>query len=250
MIRIEKLNVHYGAAHVVRDVSLDIARGESFALVGESGSGKSTVLKALAGQVRDWSGTVELGDTRLQPGRIERGLVRKVQMVYQDPYGSLHPRRTVDDHLDEPLHIHGIGDRDRRILHMLDAVGLARKFRFRLPHQLSGGQRQRVAIARALMLEPEILLLDEPTSALDVSVQAEILNLLKGLRAERGLTFLLVTHDLPVVSFLCDRLAVLKTGAIQEIAEVEQLRHRDLKSAYGRELMAAAEGMGSETIPA
>ncbi len=242
MIRIEKLNVHYGPAHVVRDVSLEVAKGESFALVGESGSGKSTVLKALAGQVSEWSGVVELGDRRIAPGRMDRKLVRKVQMVFQDPYGSLHPRRTVDDHLDEPLQIHGIGERDARILAMLDAVGLARKFRFRLPHQLSGGQRQRVAIARALMLEPEILLLDEPTSALDVSVQAEILNLLKGLRAERGLTFLLVTHDLPVVSFLCDRLAVLKGGQIQEIAGVHQLRERDLRSAYGRELIAACEG--------
>ncbi|MBB4066201.1 ABC transporter ATP-binding protein [Gellertiella hungarica] len=246
MIRIDKLNVHYGSAHVVRDVSLDIATGESFALVGESGSGKSTVLKALAGQIRDWSGTVDLGDVRLSPGKHPRELIRRVQMVFQDPYGSLHPRRTVDDHLDEPLQIHGLGDRDQRILSMLDAVGLARKFRFRLPHQLSGGQRQRVAIARALMLEPDILLLDEPTSALDVSVQAEILNLLKGLRAERGLTFLLVTHDLPVVSFLCDRLAVLKAGQIQEIAGVEQLRHRNLGSAYGRELVAAAEGVAAE----
>lgn len=243
MIRIDRLNVRYGSAHVVKDVSLDIASGESFALVGESGSGKSTLLKALAGQVKDWSGSVELGETTLAPGHVERGLVRKVQMVFQDPYGSLHPRRTVDDHLDEPLAIHHIGDRDQRILAMLDAVGLARKFRFRLPHQLSGGQRQRVAIARALMLEPEILLLDEPTSALDVSVQAEILNLLKGLRAARGLTFLLVTHDLPVVSFLCDRLAVLKAGQVQEVADVAALRAGDLRSAYGRELVAASEGM-------
>lgn len=242
MIRIADLNVHYGTAHVVRNLSLDIATGESFALVGESGSGKSTVLKALAGQVKHWTGQVDLGDVRLAPGKVDGSLVRKVQMVFQDPYGSLHPRRTVDDHLDEALHIHGIGGRDQKILAMLDSVGLARKFRFRLPHQLSGGQRQRVAIARALMLEPEILLLDEPTSALDVSVQAEILNLLKGLRAERQLTFLLVTHDLPVVSFLCDRLAVLKAGSIQEVADVEKLRQRNLASDYGRELTAAAEG--------
>lgn len=243
MIRIDRLNVHYGSAHVVRDVSFDVARGESFALVGESGSGKSTVLKALAGQVPGWSGSLHLAGVALSAGAYDRRLVRQVQMVFQDPYGSLHPRRTVDDHLSEPLSIHSIGDGDRKILAMLDAVGLARKFRFRLPHQLSGGQRQRVAIARALMLEPEVLLLDEPTSALDVSVQAEILNLLKMLRAEKQLTFLLVTHDLPVVSFLCDRLAVLKAGVIQEIAPVMALRQENLKSAYGQELMVASAGI-------
>ena len=138
-------------------------------------------------------------------------------MVFQDPYASLHPRRTIDATLSEPLAIHGIGDQGRRVEAMMDAVGLDRKFRFRFPHQLSGGQRQRVAIARALMLEPKILLLDEPTSALDVSVQAEILNLLKRLRREQKLTFLLVTHNLPVVSFLCDRLAVMRQGRIVEI---------------------------------
>ena len=172
----------------------------------------------------------------LQPGR-RADLARQVQMVFQDPYGSLHPRRTVDDTLAEPLAIHGIKGRDARVLAMLDAVGLPRRFRFRLPHQLSGGQRQRVAIARALMLEPRVLLLDEPTSALDVSVQAEILNLLKGLRAEKGLTFLLVTHDLPVVSFLCDRLAVLRAGRVEEAAAVATLRAAGLRSGYGRELL-------------
>ncbi len=163
-------------------------------------------------------------------------------MVFQDPYGSLHPRRTVDDTLSEALVIHGIPGRDAKVLAMLDAVGLARKFRFRLPHQLSGGQRQRVAIARALMLEPEVLLLDEPTSALDVSVQAEILNLLKGLRQDKGLTFLLVTHDLPVVSFLCDRLAVLRAGRIEEVADVADLRQGRLHSAYGQELVRNSGG--------
>ncbi|MEM9231447.1 MAG: ABC transporter ATP-binding protein, partial [Pseudomonadota bacterium] len=127
-------------------------------------------------------------------------------------------------------------DRDSRVLSMLDAVGLPRRFRFRLPHQLSGGQRQRVAIARALMLEPPVLLLDEPTSALDVSVQAEILNLLKSLREEKNLTFLLVTHDLPVVSFLCDRLAILNAGRIVETAGSAALRSGTLVSSYGQEL--------------
>jgi ABC-type dipeptide/oligopeptide/nickel transport system ATPase subunit len=137
-------------------------------------------------------------------------------MVFQDPYGSLHPRKTIDAILAEPFAIHGIGDGDRRVVAVLEAVGLDPRFRFRFPHQLSGGQRQRVAIARALMLEPRLLLLDEPTSALDVSVQAEILNLLKRLRREQGLTYVLVTHSLPVVSFLADRLAVMRQGRVVE----------------------------------
>jgi len=239
MISVQDLTVRYGDSTVLHGISLNVAQGESFALVGESGSGKSTILKALAGQVAEWSGQMVLAGQTLQPGRRAH-LSRQVQMVFQDPYGSLHPRRSIDDTLAEPLAIHGIAGRDARVLAMLDAVGLPRRFRFRLPHQLSGGQRQRVAIARALMLEPPVLLLDEPTSALDVSVQAEILNLLKGLRAEKGLTFLLVTHDLPVVSFLCDRLAVLRAGRIVEQAEVATLRAGKLVSAYGRELLESS----------
>ena len=162
-------------------------------------------------------------------------------MVFQDPYGSLHPRKTIDATLSEPLAIHGIGEQGRRVEAMMESVGLDRRFRFRFPHQLSGGQRQRVAIARALMLEPKLLLLDEPTSALDVSVQAEILNLLKRLRREQKLTFLLVTHNLPVVSFLCDRLAVMRHGRIVEIAGVDQLRHGTLADQYSRQLLELSQ---------
>jgi ABC-type dipeptide/oligopeptide/nickel transport system ATPase subunit len=237
VIELENLSVFYGGTPVVRDVSFAVGKGESFALVGESGSGKSTILKALAGQVPEWTGRMRLGGHDLSRRR-DPALVRLCQMVFQDPYGSLHPRRTVDDTLSEPLAIHRIGGRDAAVLAALDAVGLARRFRFRLPHQLSGGQRQRVAIARALMLKPEVLLLDEPTSALDVSVQAEILNLLKGLREEFGLTYLLVTHDLPIVSFLCDRLGVLRAGRLEEVTPVAALRAGQLTSAYGQELMA------------
>jgi ABC-type dipeptide/oligopeptide/nickel transport system ATPase subunit len=241
MIDIANLTVRFNGTPVVHGVSFSVDKGESFALVGESGSGKSTILKAIAGQARDWSGGITLGGEAL--GRVRsRAFVRRVQMVFQDPYGSLHPRRTVDDTLSEPLAVHGLPDRDARVLAMLDAVGLSRKFRFRLPHQLSGGQRQRVAIARALMLEPEVLLLDEPTSALDVSVQAEILNLLADLREQRGLTFLLVTHDLPIVSFLCDRLGVLRRGRLEEITPTAQLRAGRLSSAYGAELITRSGG--------
>jgi ABC-type dipeptide/oligopeptide/nickel transport system ATPase subunit len=237
VISVDNLTVRFGGTAVLHGVSFDVSEGESFALVGESGSGKSTILKALAAQVDDWNGALNLAGETLQPG-LRAPLARKVQMVFQDPYGSLHPRRTVDDTLSEPLVIHGLEGRDSRVLEMLDAVGLPRRFRFRLPHQLSGGQRQRVAIARALMLDPPVLLLDEPTSALDVSIQAEILNLLKRLRKEKGLTFLIVTHDLAVVSFLCDRLAILRRGEIVELAVADDLRAQRLKSDYGKELLA------------
>lgn len=237
MIAMEHVSVRYGQTLVVRDLTLSIAKGESFALVGESGSGKSTVLKVLSGQNREWSGAVTVAGQAISPA--ERLSPRLVQMVFQDPYGSLHPRKTVDETLSEPLRIHAMPDRAERVVAMLDAVGLATRFRFRLPHQLSGGQRQRVAIARALMLEPQILLLDEPTSALDVSVQAEVLNLLKSLREERGLTYLVVTHDLPVVSYLCDRLGLLRAGQLQEVAPVEALKRGQLASAYGQELLVS-----------
>lgn len=235
MISVRNLSVSFGDTQVLHDVSFEVAAGESFALVGESGSGKSTILKALAGQLKVWSGELNILD-QPQGAGSKTALARKVQMVFQDPYGSLHPRRTIYDTLSEPLVIHREANRDQRVLEMLDAVGLPRRFRFRLPHQLSGGQRQRVAIARALMLDPPVLLLDEPTSALDVSVQAEILNLLKGLREEKGLTFLLVTHDLPVVSFLCDRLAILRAGQVEETTDVATLRLGAFSSVYGQEL--------------
>lgn len=243
-IKLDNLDISYGDTKVVHGVSLDIAEGESFALVGESGSGKSTILRAIAGLAPDWTGSISvLGQARSHG--VDRAVARQVQMVFQDPYGSLHPRKTIDATLTEPLAIHGIGNRDQRVEQVLAQVGLDRRFRFRFPHQLSGGQRQRVAIARALMLEPKVLLLDEPTSALDVSVQAEILNLLKRLRREQGLTYLVVTHNLPVVSFLCDRLAVMRFGRIVEVADVAQLKHGALVEPYSKELLAATEGRSS-----
>jgi ABC-type dipeptide/oligopeptide/nickel transport system ATPase subunit len=237
-IDLQNLDISYGDTKVVHGVDLAIAEGESFALVGESGSGKSTILRAIAGLAPDWTGGISiLGKARSH--RVDRAVSGQVQMVFQDPYGSLHPRKTIDAALSEPLAIHGIGNRGERVEAVLRDVGLDQQFRFRFPHQLSGGQRQRVAIARALMLGPKIMLLDEPTSALDVSVQAEILNLLKRLRREQGLTYLLVTHNLPVVSFLCDRLAVMRQGRIVEIADVAQLKSGSLEDPYSRELLAA-----------
>ena len=214
MIRVDDLTVRYGPSTVLHSVSFAVAQGESFALVGESGSGKSTILKALAGQVDDWSGQMAVGGQPVTRSR-SRAQAAQVQMVFQDPYGSLHPRRTVDDALSEPLAIHGLPDRDARVLAMLDAVGLARRFRFRLPHQLSGGQRQRVAIARALMLSPKVLLLDEPTSALDPELVGEVLRVMK-LLAEEGRTMLVVTHEMGFAREVSNHLIFLHKGCIEE----------------------------------
>ena len=225
----------------VRSIDFSVGDGEVFGLVGESGSGKSTVLRALAGLDDGWRGRIEiLGEA--QGRHRSRAFHRRFQMLFQDPYGSLHPRHTVDRTLAEPLAIHGIGDAPERIERALADVGLDRSFRFRFPHQLSGGQRQRVAIARAVILEPRILLLDEPTSALDVSVQAEILNVLCRLKNERGLTLMLVSHNLAVVAHMCDRLAVMRRGDIVERLEVDRLRNGEAEHPYTRQLLTAAKG--------
>lgn len=249
LINIKDLDVRFGsgaeAVHAVRGVSFSVEQGETFGLVGESGSGKSTVLRAMSGLNPDWTGTIEIGGERLGAER-DKPFYKRVQMVFQDPYGSLHPRHTVDRILSEPCQIHGMTDIEDRVRDVLVAVGLGPTFRFRFPHQLSGGQRQRVAIARALILEPEILLLDEPTSALDVSVQAEILNLLQRLKQERGLTFLLVSHDLAVIAHMCDRLAVMNAGRIVEELTVAQLRASEPREAYTRQLLRASMGYDRE----
>ena len=244
-IDLKDLTISYSSVPVVHGANFSVADGESFALVGESGSGKSTILKAISGLNDEWTGEIKLFGEKIDP-KNRTDISRITQMVFQDPYGSLHPRKTVDTILNEPLAIHGIKDDGTRVLEMLSSVGLDKRYRFRYPHQMSGGQRQRVAIARALMIKPKLLLLDEPTSALDVSVQAEILNLLKKLRKEQNLTFLLVTHDLPVVSFLCDRLAVMKGGEIVEIASREQMTKGELKADYSNELLGVhAQKLGA-----
>ncbi len=237
MIDIGDLRVRFGANEVVRGVSFQVPRGGSFGLVGESGSGKSTVLRALSGLNPDWTGHMTLDGTPLTPRR-DRAFFRRLQMVFQDPYGSLHPRQTVDRALSEPLIVHGLTDRDARIDRALSDVALPRTARFRYPHQLSGGQRQRVAIARALMAEPEVLLLDEPTSALDVSVQAEVLNLLRDLQDRRGLTYVLVSHNLAVVAHLCPVVGVMQGGSLVETVATDDLRAGRVKHAHTRELRA------------
>jgi peptide/nickel transport system ATP-binding protein len=165
---------------------------------------------------------------------------RLVQMVFQDPYGSLNPTHTVDKILSEPLAIQGLDAIDRRVVQALQEVGLGGQHRYRYPHQLSGGQRQRVAIARALITEPRILLLDEPTSALDLSVQAEILNLLKRIGRAHGLTMLMVSHDLAVIAHMCTRIAVMYQGEIVEMLEVQRLRRGEADHPYTRMLLDAS----------
>lgn len=243
-LEISNLNVWFGdgpdRVDAVKSANFAVAQGESFGLVGESGSGKSTILRAMTGLAPTWSGNINVEGTSLTGAKRDNGFFRTVQMVFQDPYASLHPRHTVDQVLSETLQLHGIGDIDNRVEQLLKDVGLDRRFRFRYPHQLSGGQRQRVAIARALAGEPDILLLDEPTSALDVSVQAEILNLLTDLRAEHGLTYLMVSHDLAVIAHMCDRLAVMRHGEIVEVMDAATLREGKPDHAYSRELLGAS----------
>jgi peptide/nickel transport system ATP-binding protein len=240
-LELDRLRVTFDGFVALNDVSLTVASGESFGLVGESGSGKSTLLRAVAGLAPVAGGTIVVNGKPLERKR-DKAFYRQVQMVFQDPYGSLHPRQTVDRLLLEPLAIHGFEDTEKRILRALDEVGLGSGFRFRYSHQLSGGQRQRIAIARALILEPSILLLDEPTSALDASVQAEVLNLLEQIRADRKLTFIMVSHDLAVITHMCDRLMVMQNGEEVERLTAADLVARRVTKDYTRNLLVASEG--------
>jgi peptide/nickel transport system ATP-binding protein len=232
-IEAQSVSVNFGAGEVRRRVldslNLSVAAGETFGLIGPSGCGKSTLLRVLAGVNREWRGRIELLGRPLIPGaRFEGDLRRDVQMVFQDPYASLHPRHSVERTLLEPLQVNGVAEPRLRMLQALDEVSLSSAVLMRYPHQLSGGQRQRVAIARALLLRPKLLLLDEPTSALDMSVQAEILNLLTALRTRHQMTMLLVSHDPDVIAHMCDRAAVMEKGRVARILGREELAGVDV----------------------
>ncbi|WP_114430776.1 ABC transporter ATP-binding protein [Phyllobacterium bourgognense] len=228
-------------------ISFDIRRGECLGLVGESGSGKTTVSKILMRAITPDSGSVTFDDGR---GKINvlkaegdelMELRTRIQMVFQDPVSSLSPRMTVQNILSEPLEIHGLGDnayRLEKVRALMQAIGLDQRYLNRYPHSFSGGQRQRIGIARALALGPQLLICDEPVSALDVSVQAQILNLLKDLQKELGLTYLFISHNLAVVDYMADRIAVMCGGRIVEIAPREIIL-RDPVHPYTRSLLAA-----------
>jgi len=230
-----------GEIRAVDNVSLRVARGETLGLVGESGCGKSTLAKMLLGLLAPSSGNVLLHGQEIDP-RQRRAHARRIQPIFQDPYSSLNPRRTVADIVGVPLRLHQVGshaERQRAVREALDLVGMPERTHQQYPNQLSGGQRQRVAIARALVLRPDILVCDEPTSALDVSVQAQILNLLMDLKAEFGLTYFFISHDLGVVEHLVDRVAVMHRGAIVELGTREQIFARP-EHPYTRALLASA----------
>ncbi|MGB3067174.1 MAG: ABC transporter ATP-binding protein [Ottowia sp.] len=238
-LRIENLVVQRGSAQVVNGVSFEVPRGGSLGIVGESGCGKSTILRAVAGIDTQWSGRIEVAG---RPIGIRRAPAdrRAMQMVFQDPLAALNPSHTIDEILREPLVVHGVGDRERRIAEALQTVALPLSVRFRFPGQLSGGQRQRVCIARALLVQPQVLLLDEPTSALDVSVQAEVLNLLARLRREQQQAFVLVSHDLHVVAHMCDQVAFMVGGRFTDMLPREQLRGARLSDPEAQRLLEAA----------
>lgn len=224
----------------VKSASLNVPRGESHGLVGESGSGKSTILRAIVGLVSSYSGDISVLGDNLTTHKRKNDFYKSVQMVFQDPYASLHPRKTVDHVLSETLNLHSFKSVDSRIIKTLDSVGLGKVCRFRYPHQLSGGQRQRIAIARAVITKPSVLLLDEPTSALDVSVQAEILNLLSDLRDLYKLTYLMVSHDLAVVQHMCSSISVMNSGEIVENLSVDNLRKMKASHPYTKQLISAS----------
>ncbi|GAA3577606.1 ATP-binding cassette domain-containing protein [Gibbsiella greigii] len=244
-----------GEIRAVNNVSLRVRRGETLGLVGESGCGKSTLAKMLLGLLKPTSGNVLIEGKEIDATN-RKAMAARIQPIFQDPYSSLNPRRTIADIVEVALRLHGIGtpaERKARVKEMLDVVGMPARTHAQYPNQLSGGQRQRVAIARALIMRPDILICDEPTSALDVSVQAQILNLLLVLKKEFGLTYLLISHNLSVVEHLVDHVAVMQKGTIVEQGTREHIFH-SAQHPYTRMLLASVltpeAGLGIPDITA
>ena len=235
--------------------TFDIKQGEVFGLVGESGSGKSTIARMIAGLYPLDGGAVRFDglDVAPLPGGVPDEYRRQIQMIFQDPYSSLNPRMRVDEIVAEPAKPHGLlaGEAlEGRVAELLDRVGLGAEAGLKYPHEFSGGQRQRISIARALATQPRFLICDEPTSALDVSIQAQILNILKDLQEHLGLTMLFISHDLPVVRQMCDRVGVMKNGVLVEVAETEALfaspQHPYTQSLLS--LMPRLDGLSDEGL--
>ena len=248
LVEVEQLSRHFSLGRhdvhrAVDDVSLTIARGETFGLVGESGSGKSTLSRLVLGLDRPTAGTVRVAgrDLAALRGRELRAQRSQMQMVLQDPVAALNRRKTIEQIVGLPLQVHqraGRAARAERVRELLSLVGLPAAFASRYPHELSGGQCQRVGIARAIALEPALIVLDEAVSAVDVSVQAQILNLLRDLQRRLGLTYLFVSHNLAVVRYMSDTVAVMRQGRIVETGPRERLFARP-EHPYTRELLAA-----------
>ena len=218
-----------GAVKAVDGISFDVLQGETLGIVGETGCGKSTTARLLCRLMDPTSGSIEFaGQSVFGHGKTDlKAMHRDMQMVFQDPYSSLNPRKTVGSIIADPFVIHdlhsGKGERKRRVQELMDRVGLNPEHYNRYPHEFSGGQRQRIGVARAIALEPKLLIADEPVSALDVSIQAQVLNLLRELQREMGLTLVFIAHDLSVVRHMCDRVAVMYLGKIVEMAPSDEL---------------------------
>ncbi len=230
--------------HALDDVSFDVRRGETLGIVGETGCGKSTTARLMLRLLDPTSGTIAFeGEdiTRARGAQMKR-LRREMQMIFQDPYSSLNPRKTVGAIISEPFVIHKVAgggvQRKRRVQDLMEQVGLNPEHYNRLPHEFSGGQRQRIGVARAIALDPKVIVADEPVSALDVSIQAQILNLLRGLQRDLGLTIVFIAHDLAVVRHMCDRIAVMYLGKIVELAPSAELYSRPLHPYTGALLSA------------
>jgi oligopeptide transport system ATP-binding protein len=244
LLQVENVHVRYGELEAVRGVSLSLAAGETLGLVGESGCGKSSLGRAILALEPVASGRVLFGESSVHAlkGAALKKFRCQAQMVFQDPFGSLNPRMSVGAAIEEVLFVHGIGDsrtaRRERAAALFDDVGLDPDWLRRYPHEFSGGQRQRIGIARALALEPKLLVADEPVSALDVSVQADIIQLLKRIQHERGLAYLFIGHDLAVVREMSHRIAVMYKGEIVETGTADQVCD-DPQHPYTQKLLSA-----------
>ncbi|WPC09073.1 ABC transporter ATP-binding protein [Globicatella sp. PHS-GS-PNBC-21-1553] len=250
LVQVKHLKQYYDAGtpnevRAVDDVSFDIYKGETFGLVGESGSGKSTIGRAIVNLYQPTAGEILFNGQSNQERRSlkQRRLFNKeVQMIFQDPYASLNPRMKVRDIIAEGIDVHGLAhnekERNDRVNQLLETVGLNIDHATRYPHEFSGGQRQRIGIARALAVEPQFIVCDEPISALDVSIQAQIINLLEQLQAERGLTYLFIAHDLSMVKYFSDRIGMMYRGKLVELADAEEL-YANPQHAYTQSLLSA-----------